>query len=105
MICEEGLRRLSAAIVQSAVIDYRKESAKLRKLEERGARLRQTNRNEYERKVNRCIKEIESIEEFIKTPYFGLLCNLDPDALINILRKERNNDGCKNILKSGTTPE
>ena len=93
-MCEEGLRKLSAAIVQSAVIDYRKESAKLKRLEERGAKLQLTNRTEYERKRNRCIKEIESIEDFIKTPFFGMLCNLDPESLINILRKERNSNGC-----------
>lgn len=94
MMCEEGLRRLSVAIVQSAVIDYRKESAKLRKLEARGVSLRLKNRNEYERQVNRCIKEIDLIERFIMTPYFGILCDLDPEALLNKLRKERNNNGC-----------
>lgn len=93
-MCEEGLRKLSAAIVESAVIDYRKESAKLKKLEALSGKLQMTNRNEYERKRNRCIKEIESIEDFIKTPFFGMLCDLDPDSLINILRKERNTDGC-----------
>lgn len=105
MIYEDGIKRLGVAIVKGAIDDYRKELIKLRRLEDRGLVLRLQNRSQYERLRNRCIRELDLIEQFIETPLFCVLCNLDPDKLLNRLRKERINNECERISKPSATSE
>ena len=82
MIYEDGIKRLGVAIVKGAIDDYRKELIKLRRLEDRGLVLRLQNRSQYERLRNRCIRELDLIEQFIETPLFWVLCNLDSSILL-----------------------
>jgi hypothetical protein len=98
---DEGYQRLAAGIVKRAIVDYRKAQANIKLLEARGTVLRLTNRGKYERILTNYIMEIESIEQFILSPYFGLLTSTNPELLIKTLRGEGHNYGCKSVPKSG----
>ena len=75
----KGYEKLAADIVKHAIIDYRKACLDLRLLTDRGAVMRLTNRAKYERKHNQCLLEIKSIEQFIASPYFGILTSMNPN--------------------------
>lgn len=93
--------KLAANIVKCAVFDYRKACEGLIQLEARGALLRLTNRSKYEKIRAKYNQEIEEIESFIQSPYFGVLTSINPATLLITLREERKNNGCKKVLKSG----
>lgn len=96
-----GYEKLAADIVKHAIIDYRRACVDLRLLRDRGATMRLTNRAKYERKHNQCLLEIKSIEQFIASPYFGILTSMNPELLLKTLREEKRRYECQRILKSG----
>ena len=96
-----GYEKLAADIVKHAIIDYRKACLDLRLLTDRGAVMRLTNRAKYERLRKKYILEIESIELFIQSPYFGILTSMNPELLLKTLREEKRRYECQRILKSG----
>jgi len=98
---DEGCQRLAAAIVKGAIVDYRKAKIHLCELEEKGIYLRLTNHRKYEAQRNKYLIEIESIEQFIHSPYFGILSMTNPEKLIQTLREEGNLYGRKTLPKSG----
>ena len=100
-----GYEKLAADIVKHAIIDYRKACLDLRLLTDRGAVMRLTNRAKYERKHNQCLLEIKSIEQFIASPYFGILTSMNPELLLKTLREEKRRYECQRILKSGERPQ
>jgi len=97
----KGYEKLAADIVKGAVVDYRKARMNLKVLKERGVILRLTNRIKYERLRKKYIFEIDSIEQFILSPYFGVLTSMNPGLLLKTLREEGYNNGCKKVPKSG----
>jgi hypothetical protein len=96
-----GYEKLAADIVKHAIIDYRKACEGLTQLEARGALLRLTNRSKYEKIRAKYNQEIEEIESFIQSPYFGILTSINPETLLITLREECKYNGCKKVLKSG----
>lgn len=83
------LDKLAASIVKCAVFDYRKACEGLIQLETRGALLRLTNRSKYEKIRAKYNQEIDEIESFIKSPFFGVLTSINPEILLITLREER----------------
>ena len=96
-----GYEKLAADIVKYAIIDYRKACECLTQLEARGGLLRLTSRSKYEKIRAKYNQEIEEIELFIQSPYFGVLTSINPATLLITLREERKYNGCKKVLKSG----
>jgi mannitol-specific phosphotransferase system IIBC component len=97
----KGYEKLAANIVKRAVIDYRVANMKLMTLSKQSKLLKITNRCKYERLKQKYNSEIEEIEQFIASPYFALLTEIDPGLLLKTLREEKYTYGCKKILKSG----
>jgi hypothetical protein len=96
-----GYEKLAADIVKAAVHDYRKASMNLNVLKEKGVILRLTNRVKYERLRKKYVFELDAIEQFIQSQYFGVLTSMNPGLLLKTLREEGYNNGCKKVPKSG----
>ena len=92
--------KLAANIVKCAVLDYRKACEDLTQLEACGGLLRLTNRAKYQKIRAKYNQEIEEIESFIQSTYFGVLTSINPETLLITLREERKNNGSKKVLKS-----
>ena len=66
--------RLAVAIIERAASDYREAMKK---------------------------KDLEELERFFRSEWFGVLSPADPEEIIRRLRKERNENGSKRISYAG----
>ena len=72
---EDNWKELAHAIVLQAVIDYR---------------------------MSEDPRDLEALEQFFRSPWFGALTSLDPEYLITELRKEKMAYGRETISGPGT---
>ena len=76
---EVGLNALAAGIVQQAVEDYRDAEKKLKNVPEFA---REGDRRAY---VYQLEKEKRDIVKFLKSEWYGVLCDIDPDRILKKL--------------------
>jgi len=86
--CDEGMRRLAAAIVIGAVKDYRKAAKALKSLRwKAGQRLIKRDKK-YRWKEEALLADMESAKRFFRSERCARLCTLDPDAVVERLERE-----------------
>jgi hypothetical protein len=76
---EVGLNALAAGIVQQAVEDYREAEKKLKNVppfEREGDR---------DRYIITCKKSKHEIVKFLKSEWYGVLCDIDPERILRKL--------------------
>ena len=86
--CDEGMRRLAAAIVIGAVKDYRKAAKALKSLRWKADQRLIKRDKKYRWKEEALLADMESAKRFFRSGRCARLCTLDPDAVIERLERE-----------------
>ena len=86
--CDEGMRRLAAAIVLGAVKDYRKAAKALKTLRWKADQRLIKRDRKYRWKEEALLAEMESAKRFFHSERCARLCTLDPDAVVERLERE-----------------
>jgi len=86
--CDEGMRRLAAAIVIGAVKDYRKAAKALKTLKWKADQRLIKKDKKYRWKEEALLADMESAKRFFHSERCARLCTLDPDAVVERLERE-----------------
>ena len=86
--CDEGMRRLAAAIVMGAVKDYRKAAKALKTLRWKADQRLIKRDKKFRWKEEALLSDMESAKRFFRSERCARLCTLDPDAVIERLERE-----------------
>lgn len=86
--CDEGMRRLAAAIVIGAVKDYRKAAKALKSLRWKADQRLIKRDKKYRWKEEALLADMESAKRFFHSERCARLCTLDPDAVVERLERE-----------------
>lgn len=86
--CDEGMRRLAAAIVLGAVKDYRKAAKALKTLRWKADQRLTKRDKKYRWREEALLADMESAKRFFRSDRCARLCTLDPDAVIERLERE-----------------
>ena len=86
--CDEGMRRLAAAIVMGAVKDYRKAAKALKSLRWKADQRLIKKDKKYRWKEEALLADMESAKRFFRSERCARLSPLDPDAVIERLERE-----------------
>ena len=86
--CDEGRRRLAAAIVMGAVKDYRKAAKALKTLRWKADQRLIKKDKKYRWREEALLADMESAKRFFRSERCARLCTLDPDAVIERLERE-----------------
>ena len=86
--CDEGMRRLAAAIVIGAVKDYRKAAKALKALRWKADQRLIKRDKKYRWKEEALLADMESAKRFFRSERCARLCTLDPDAVVERLERE-----------------
>ena len=86
--CDEGMRRLAAAIVIGAVKDYRKAAKALKSLRWKADQRLIKRDKKYWWKEEALLADMESAKRFFHSERCARLCTLDPDAVVERLERE-----------------
>ena len=86
--CDEGMRRLAAAIVMGAVKDYRKAAKALKTLRWKADQRLIKRDRKYRWREEALSSDMESAKRFFRGQRCARLCTLDPDAVIEKLERE-----------------
>ena len=86
--CDEGMRRLAAAIVIGAAKDYRKAAKALKSLRWKADQRLIKRGKKYRWKEEALLADMESAKRFFHSERCARLCTLDPDAVVERLERE-----------------
>lgn len=86
--CDEGMRRLAAAIVIGAVKDYRKAAKALKSLRWKADQRLIKRDRKFRWKEEALLADMESAKRFFHSERCARLCTLDPDAVVERLERE-----------------
>ena len=85
---QEGCERLAAAIVESAITDYREAGFKLKELKYKALKGMIPKGKKYAEKVQDCQKEMRQSIRFFNSQRFANLCQIDKDWLLQTLNEQ-----------------
>ena len=87
-----GWKRLAVAIIEQACLDYAAAVRAIEKLENK--KLGSATTRILEEEIKEQKREMERIENFIRSPIYAFYCDIDPERFLQLLRQrggKRNN--------------